>query len=559
MKNYLFFIFSLCILASYVGCQEEDSGFTTEDVRASVYEREFIKTFGKPATGHQWGFDSEPFYYEESKDSSTNSLEKGGAETRSVSVVSDESHVKKTTMVWRNNKQVWQAFELPNAITPKEHEEVYNWFSNHKVNWEKTPTNCEDPDSRKCVDNNEVAKEINKDFDYGSLSAYKGDAAIFTEFELNWAWIQHVASDRNKDEHYIEGGEEKVHNGAQGTNMNHLCFQIEGESKYAHLYDFNGGEGKGYGNSENAILVYDCNFDDCIFQSTVDGNHYFNKYIIKYLKGDGYEGWYLGMDIEGDGINASERVYANGICNDWIVKLTIPTSKINTGQAVRIMCEDLGGVYDYDFNDVVIDVTPRKTILTQKTYLEVELKALGGTLPVYVAYNGTPLWGTEDLHKQYNSKSVDAVGKPVNVSKDKIDNAGNEAITSTKEIKKYIVPKDFGSDLANFFGAGYIQTTEDLKYSSIQIFIKPDSEAQWIQLANYAGTTPLKICVPQTVKWAIECAAMPGTKTAAKSTNAEYHDAGRSIGSAYPSFMDWVRDPSVEFWNKTKNTEYLMP
>ena len=445
--------------------------------------------------------------------------------------------------------------QLPNTISEKEHTEVYNWFSNHRVNWAYTPTTCDDPNSRKCKDDQEIAYEINKDFDYGSLSAYSGNANIFTEFEVNWAWVQYVANDQKKDETYYDHNQEKeVISDADGSKMNLLCFQIENSETYLHLLDFNNGKGKGYGvtdkkSVENAILVYGCNFNQCIFNSSVDGSHQFNKYILTYLKGDGYEGWYLGMDIEGFGNNDNEKVKANGICNDWIIKLTIPMSKINTGKPARIMCEDLGGVYDYDFNDIVIDVTPKKDLLGP--YLNIEVKALGGTLPIYVAYNGTALWGTDDLHKKYN-----AVGKPVNVSKNNIDNAANGAVTSNIKLERQIYSKTWLlNDYTNYLG---LLLADELDYNLIQIFIKPSAEAQWIQLANFAGKTPLKICVPQTVKWTIECAAKPGTSISPKASDSDYQNAGRSIGSAYPAFIDWVKDPSVEFWNNSNGT-YLMP
>ena len=38
-------------------CQSEDFGISTEEVRHSKYDRDFIETFGQPAIGHQWGYD----------------------------------------------------------------------------------------------------------------------------------------------------------------------------------------------------------------------------------------------------------------------------------------------------------------------------------------------------------------------------------------------------------------------------------------------------------------------------------------------------------------------
>lgn len=576
MKKTAYYYLSLAAIVAggLVSCQDDDRGFTSEEVKASVYEREFIKAFGQPASSHLWGWDQEPFFMADLDYINRNTIN-----TRATYVDSDESHVKKYDMIWANSMHVKQCLDLPEIISEREHTEVYNWFSNHKVYWKNTPTDCDDPNSRVCTDADGtvldgvgIAYEIESNFDYGTLSSdYYGDQPIKTEFIVNWAWVQYVANDAKRDEVYYDTNQSKdVVSDADGSKMNLLAFRNKNSETYIHLLDFNNGTGKGYGvndktSNENAILVYNTDFNSCIFNSSVDGSHQFNKYIIIYLKGEGYEGYYLGMDIEGNGSNSNERVKANGICNDWIIKLTVPMAKIVQGEPRRIMCEDLGGVYDYDFNDIVIDVTPSvskhdkgQSGHNDVPYLEVKLQALGGTLPIYVTYDGQALWGAaeQDLHELFSKRA----GYPVNVTNG-VDNSHNGAYTAEPLVARVVKTSDKRNNYQGYTVdlTGAIETDSDIDYKKIHIYIKPSSEAEWIQLANYAGIAPLKIIVPQTVGWTIECAGMPGTETSPKSTEAyESLSSGRSMGCAYPDFMGWVNDPSALFWDRTIVTDYIV-
>lgn len=572
MKKTTCYYLSLAaiIAGGLVSCQDDDRGVTTDEVRASVYQKEFIKTFGTPAENHQWGFDVSPFGMSLSD---LRQLETNTS-TRASFIGENESYEKKYDMMWADNKHVNELFELPNIITDLEHQEVYNWFSKHRVNWTKTPTNYNDSHSK---DNDGWAYEIDgvSPEDYGSLSDYAGDLKIGTTFDFDIAWVQYVANDTNQDEYRwdVNSGKPSTQKetSALGTNMNYLSFKLTAGTSsgdYMHLFDFNAGAGHGYrypnlskDNPANGLLMYNADFNDCAYSVGSQGSEYHNKYIIVYLKGNGYEGWYLGMDYEADGTNpnnTNEIVGANGICNDWIIKLTVPAPKATLEGNVRIMCEDLGGEYDFDFNDLVIDITPVTHDSSKKhDYIEVEVKAIGGTIPIYVAYDGQPLWGTTDLHAQLN-----ATGIPVNVTNSE-DNSGNGAIR--KDIASILTPKKIASR-ANINGNGNniawnqfdIVSDKPIDYNLLEVYVQRDNKAEWIRLDNCAGATPLMFCVPQTVKWTIECAGKPGTKTSAKNSDEEYQAAGRSIGCAYPSFMSWVRDPGDKFWNKQNvNDIYL--
>lgn len=56
MKKYLSLILSLVSLMMLTGCQDEDFGYTQEDVFKAAYERNFIKAFGPVNPEETWDF-----------------------------------------------------------------------------------------------------------------------------------------------------------------------------------------------------------------------------------------------------------------------------------------------------------------------------------------------------------------------------------------------------------------------------------------------------------------------------------------------------------------------
>ena len=64
-----------------------------------------------------------------------------------------------------------------------------------------------------------------------------------------------------------------------------------------------------------------------------------------------------------------------------------------------VACEDLGGAFDWDFNDVVYAIEH----VSGQTTAKLKLLAAGGTLPVKISYNGNVIKfnGKEDLHEAF--------------------------------------------------------------------------------------------------------------------------------------------------------------
>ena len=71
----------------------------------------------------------------------------------------------------------------------------------------------------------------------------------------------------------------------------------------------------------NALLVTNADIDNWTYKSSIDGGTVVHdKYLLVYLRGNGYEGWYLGFDYESSGNPNENRNFADGICNDFIIK-----------------------------------------------------------------------------------------------------------------------------------------------------------------------------------------------------------------------------------------------
>lgn len=108
--------------------------------------------------------------------------------------------------------------------------------------------------------------------------------------------------------------------------------------------------------------------------------------------------------------------------NDIILAIT-PHPIESTYRAIkyRVMCEDLGGTFDWDFNDLVLDViyeegTQSKAYATTK----IEVKAVGGTLPIELVYSGVAEKKiNKEVHAWFGQTPVaDDLYEPINVGDD---------------------------------------------------------------------------------------------------------------------------------------------
>lgn len=506
MQSYILVIAAWIGMIAFTACQDYELGYTSQEI---AYETKFAKTFGDPAPDHQWGFDAAAFAM-------------GGGETRAV--------IKQDMNVGNTNLNATVVYGRPADITQREHDEVYAWFSNHRVTWTNSPTWFKMDGKRTTQTSDGFARVIDKSYPgYGSLKDNSinvlGDYKLGVQLGFFNGWVQHVANDLKQDE---------VANGGQtygSASMDYLCFHDLNSKQFGdHLNDFNGSAGYGWGNqsNQNAILVTESNFNVCTYGCSAGSSNPHDKYYVVYLVGEDYAGWYLGMDFEADkeGANSNEIVKADGICNDWIIKIQDVGNTVYN--PARIMCEDLGGSFDTDFNDIVYDVKYENPVCA------ITMQAAGGTMPIEMWYGEKDKAGSVRLTHDGKTEIHDMFGaevsEPVNVrAEGGVD--GKDPIVFALRFNGQTDPWWDGQK-----NVPTISIANSYDFSKIHVYVFDEGRAEWINIDNQGKRMPLRICVPHGTRW---CKEM------------------KSIKDAYSGFNAWVQDPTTTFWDKAKNESLL--
>jgi len=227
---------------------------------------------------------------------------------------------------------------------------------------------------------------------------------------------------------------------------------VTGASYDDHINNFNNGNC----NDWNGIMLMEkTNSNKFGFKSSEDNGHVFYNFRMEKINGN----YYVGFDFEANGQNPNEQVDRDYIYNDWIVKI-VPARGYTPDDPIkeegRIICEDLGNIGDFDFNDLVFDA-----IVHESGRTEITILAAGGTLDISV-------------------DGVDAgqvMGKLVNTGLTKVNT--------------------------------YYFESENLYDNLIDIPIivsktTPAGVVTSYELTAVMGKAPQKICVPRTFRWCKE-------------------------------------------------------
>lgn len=343
MKKTSIYYFSLAaILAgSFISCLDDDQGHSIEEIKASAYAKRFIQDIGEPAPNHDWGFKDLPVVDMTS--------------TRAVNTNSNEWHAKFMLNVPGYPDHLHDHFlgEKTTSYTSKTvpANADQNWFSNEVGN----PLGD--------VTEEEIAYVMNY---FKTTQFPKGQAIHWEDFFVQF--VGYNGSNR------IKAGE-----------MDQLGYQaIDGT--WEHVNDFNG-------KTKTLKYVSSAGTEAWSYRASHSDTYQDNKYVIVHLVFDipqtdcpyhctshHYDGWYVAFDYESKKGDSGD-VPADGYFDDWVVKVT-PGTHQGWPVTVRVMCEDLGNSFDWDFNDVVFDVTFEGK--GSNIYAKLTLRASGGTLPIIV-------------------------------------------------------------------------------------------------------------------------------------------------------------------------------
>lgn len=269
-----------------------------------------------------------------------------------------------------------------------------------------------------------------------------------------------------------------------------------------------------------------------------DDSKDYENYVLVHLSFDGprtglhYDGYYLAFDYEmhkdPGTVNPGEitDIPRDGYYSNWIVKLSPANPDFYTTKTVtlerRVMCEDLGSTFDFDFNDLVFDVKYEQKYkkVNGEWVLEsdyagglwdatITLQAVGGTLPIYITdFNGTE----HDAHQLMGGTlSSNGTYSPVNVG------TGPTHDPVTLDIVRRVASTNPDNIVIRVTSPDKNRSDEADKASTM---ILPTAYGAQSGAQSF-GTiiAPQKICVPVDTRW---------TK--------EY----QQIEWAYPHFAEWV-------------------
>ncbi len=220
-------------------------------------------------------------------------------------------------------------------------------------------------------------------------------------------------------------------------------------------------------------------------------------------------GYYLAFDYQADKTSSTgTKIACDGYYSNWIIKISPACYSEEAPAAKRVMCEDLGNTLDFDFNDVVFDVSFQQK--GGKTEAIINLLAAGGTMPIYVGKDPNDSNNSVfEAHKMLGSVS----STPVNVG-----------------------PRGKSHAIATY---RFEVSESSPNAGNIGIWVKNGNEIKQIgglrgNLSNYkkdeTNNAPQRFATNTNVQWMDEC---------------------EFIEDGYPSFPDWVQ-------NETENEEWYL-
>ena len=332
----------------------------------------------------------------------------------------------------------------------------------NKNEWEQLTTVPEEVTSQEAQDVHDYFRSL-------TPFAETGITMQWTDFFVQQVW--------EGQEDYTDGNGNKVMK--VSNNMNQL---VVGEPN-EHVNNFNSGRG-------DMMLMKNSSTSTFGYHNSLDSKFH-NEYLIVYVPQ--YDAYYVGFDFYANGQNPNEQVERDGIYTDWIIKV-VPA---NYYGMQRIMCEDLGDTDDFDFNDVVFDVSVQQSWWPVGTFAKISLVAAGGTLPVELYHNGERIC---EVHEAFGVPTTTMVN------------------TTPDMVRPFVLYSVKVSDQA----WGDVFNPND-----IEILVNNTDKGIIYTLSANLGSAPYKICVPSTVAFTSE---------------------RENIELKYPKFRDWVNDSSQKFW-----------
>ena len=448
MKSKFSFFIAINCLVALSSCREEDFGFDAESIK---YQSEFEKEFGKPDPNHNWGFVDMPLMV-----ASDNNLTREGSPNA--------------------NQWGYWGLDVPYPLSQVQKEFVTNWFKTHKnptgvaVSWtDYFAQQVYSTDYGKHMDQTLDAGHDGTDHIYNYNS---GDCSV--NYNVTAPWLLNNSGNPSDRNGWLQYKDKVQYMTGQSTRDFAYHETVSQKWWYDH-YVIIPGEMIDPSNSlaSKSTVVKDCEGAEIHDRN---GNTIATTESIWGM-------WFVAFDYEANKDDSdNDDVARDYYFDDWIIRISPGTYST---KSQRVMCEDLGGSYDWDFNDVVFDAFIEGQGNNRKAHISIQ--CAGGTLPITV--------GTQDeayeVHKLFGVSSSTVVIAPK-------------------------APAQYTVELPN----GQSNTTN---VCTIPIYVNGNNIAQNITIG--AGGAPQRFACPVGTEWADEL---------------------QCITKKYSKFPSWAQDQNTQ-------------
>lgn len=539
------------VVGSFASCQDYEP-FDEATVAASVKAREFAANFvdryGEPDPNHTWGFEETP-------------LMSLGTQTRSNANGETVDTHTNMWIDWNENEGRYKddALALNIDVPGWPNEDGYYYTSNSsncdlehiEKNQPKNPTNYQpagditeyevryvsewfrnnpNPRREELHLSDFFVQNVSVDYDrmsypdgekithttqaYGKKSTITGTADEYLDFALDYLHFMPIGADKNNKEDWTHIN--NFNRGNSNISPNPLStIKTDGQTN----------------NHREIKYVYSSGTEDFAcrpsFETTDPSAPMLGEFIDSWVlvkldwdevMADGEThhrtGYYLAFDYQASKNDTGTKIECDGYYSNWIIKITPAYFTEEAPAAKRVMCEDLGNTFDFDFNDVVFDVAFHQN--GAQVDAVINLQASGGTLPIYVGFDNTTENGAYEAHKLLGNSS----STPVNVG------------GVSHEIATYRIP-----NVGSGKNAGDIKIWVNNK--GIQEIAGLRGNLNYYNEGKQGNQkAPQRFAVPTSVQWMQEC---------------------KFIEKGYPKFPDWVKSESGnEDWYLTIGDKSLI-
>ena len=372
-------------------------------------------------------------------------------------VVNNEQQKEITTLKAKYNAAFVQKF---GAISPNHH-----WGFGESSSTRATATenfgNYELPD----VIKNSVGKNFANKF---NPATKKVDLITYDEY-----FLQHVYKQTGNGNGNTHGNEADTHH-----NLDQLQAYNFNTGEWENVTNFTGGQ-----NTHHMTDSNNKKMTKGVTLMTNMGTPVANQPMFKWIGDDGYEctnyiikeidgEYYLGMGYNNDNMTDYDA---------WIIKIIKAEGVPPYKDRGRIMCEDLGEIGDFDFNDVVFDAT-----IMNDGSINIVILAAGGTLDISVAEVPVTL-GTmtntgvnEAGTQKFTISAAVAAAKGWNtLKKIPVEVTGKDGV-------KYELTADFGEapgKFCTYIGLPWADEYVDIKdaYNGFETWVRDEKPELWWQ------------------------------------------------------------------------------